>query len=140
MGVGVGNAGFLFEEGVPTFGRRLPEIRRVLSPENASFPNPKSLWVRLLAETGFVGTAAFLSWVVLMLGGAYAMARGFSGEMKFVGVAGLLCCLAWMLEGFSLDTFALPQTWLVLGLVTAMQWNSRRQSAVLVPAGPQSPH
>jgi O-antigen ligase len=140
MGVGVGNAGFLFEEGVPTFGRRLPEIRRVLNPENASFPNPKSLWIRLLAETGFVGTAAFLSWIVLMLAGALALARGFSGELKLVGVAGLLCCLAWMLEGFSLDTFALPQTWLVLGLVTAMQWNSRRQSVALAPSRPQSPH
>jgi O-antigen ligase len=140
MGVGVGNAGFLFEEGVPTFGLRLPEIRQVLNPENASFPNPKSLWIRLLAETGFVGTAAFLSWIVLMLAGAYALARVYSSELRLVGVAGLLCCMAWMLEGFSLDTFALPQTWLVFGLVTAMQWNSRRQSAALVPAGPQSPH
>jgi hypothetical protein len=98
------------------------------------------LWIRLLAETGFVGTAAFLSWIVLMLAGAYALARGFSGESKLVGVAGLLCCLAWTLEGFSLDTFALPQTWLVLGLVTAMQWNSRRQSVALAPSKPQSPH
>ena len=130
MGVGVGNAGFLFEEGVPTFGRRLPEIRRVLSPENASFPNPKSLWIRLLAETGFVGTAAFLSWIVLMLAGAYALAQGYSGELKLVGVAGLLCCLAWVLEGFSLDTFALPQTWILLGLITAAAWRVRTKMEV----------
>jgi O-antigen ligase len=128
LGVGVGNAGFLFKEGVPMFGLRLPEIRRVLNPENASFPNPKSLWVRLLAETGFVGTAAFLSWVVLMLAGAYALARGYSGELKLVGGAGLLCCLAWMLEGFSLDTFALPQTWILFGLVTAAAWRARSKT------------
>jgi len=129
LGVGVGNAGFLFEQGIPTFGYRLEEIRRVLSPETLSFPNPKSLWIRLLAETGIVGTAAFLTWVVLTVGAALMLAREPAGELRFVGIAGLLAMPAWLLEGFSLDTFALPQTWILLGLVGAAAWRKRAQSS-----------
>lgn len=126
LGVGVGNAGFVFEDGLPTFGYRLEEIRRVLNPENLSFPNPKSLWIRLLAETGILGTAAFLGWIVLMLGAAIMLARAHAGEARFAGIAGLLALPAWLLEGFSLDTFALPQTWVLLALVTAAAWKARR--------------
>jgi O-antigen ligase len=128
LGVGVGNAGFLFEEGIPTFGYRLVEIRRVLSPENLSFPNPKSLWIRLLAETGILGTAAFLTWGMLMLAAAAALAAA-PGAGRVIGVAGLLAAPAWILEGFSLDTFALPQTWMVMGFITATAWSSRRRVA-----------
>jgi O-antigen ligase len=127
LGVGVGNAGFMFEQGIPTFGYRLEEIRRVLSPENASFPNPKSLWIRLLAETGILGTAAFLTWVVLMLAAAVALSTTVVGETRVIGIAGLLAVPAWILEGFSLDTFALPQTWILVGLVTAAAWRSRER-------------
>jgi O-antigen ligase len=144
LGVGVGNAGFFFERGLPTFGYRLEEIRRVLNPENLSFPNSKSLWIRLLAETGFVGTSAFLTWTVLMLGAAYALARIAAPEARLVGVAALLALPAWILEGFSLDTFALPQTWILLGLLTATAWQERHRgtvekpAAVRLPSGPTS--
>ena len=142
LGVGVGNAGFLFEDGLPTFGYRLEEIRRVLNPENLSFPNPKSLWIRLLAETGIVGTSAFLTWTVLMSGTAYALARTSAVETRLAGVAALLALPAWILEGFSLDTFALPQTWILLGLLTATAWKGRQSAtaeepaAVRLPSGP----
>jgi O-antigen ligase len=134
LGVGVGNAGFVFEDGLPTFGYRLEEIRRVLNPENLSFPNPKSLWIRLLAETGIVGTSAFVTWTVLMLGAAYALARTSAVETRLVGVAALLALPAWILEGFSLDTFALPQTWILLGLLTATAWKKRQRGTAEEPA------
>ena len=119
LGVGVGNAGFMFEQGLPTFGYRLAEIQRVLRTENASFPNPKSLWIRLLAETGVIGTSAFLSWLVIMLAAAWALTSASHPELNLAGIAGILVLPSWALEGFSLDTFALPQTWVLLGLVTA---------------------
>jgi hypothetical protein len=41
-------------------------------------------------------------------------------EVKAViGLAGSLALLAQLVEGFSLDSFALPQMWVILGLVTA---------------------
>jgi O-antigen ligase len=125
LGVGLGNAGFLFEQGLPIYAYRLVEIRRVLDPENLSFPNPKSLWIRLLSETGILGTAAFLTWVILAFGAAFTLAPAPVAQSRFIGVAGLLALPAWLLEGFSLDTFALPQTWVLLGLVTAGAWRAR---------------
>lgn len=137
LGVGVGNAGFAFEQGLPTFAYRLEEIRRVLDPMNLSFPNPKSLWIRVLAETGTLGMSAFLTWVVVMLAAAWVLARDGLGEARLVGVAGLLALPAWLMEGFSLDTFALPQTWLLLGLVTAAAWKTR-EATVPVPEDGQA--
>ena len=34
-------------------------------------------------------------------------------------MAGLLALVAQLVEGFSLDTFALPQLWILVGLLTA---------------------
>ncbi len=39
---------------------------------------------------------------------------------RMIGMAGFLSLLALLFEGFSLDTFALPHLWVMLGLVTAV--------------------
>lgn len=117
LGVGLGNSGFLFEEVVPRFGYALPEIIRILG--GASFPNPKSLWIRLLAETGIVGFISFLIWIGLMAVTSLRVALSRKANISAIGIAGLLCVAAQVFEGFSLDTFALPQLWVMLGLVTA---------------------
>lgn len=118
-GVGLGNAGFFFEQGVPAYGNRLVEIRSVLDEENPNFPNPKSLWLRLLAETGLVGFASFVVWLGVLATGGLWLARKGVGINRAIGAAGLLALLAQIVEGFSLDTFALPQFWLMMGLLTA---------------------
>jgi O-antigen ligase len=118
LGVGLGNAGFLFEEGMPPFGSRLTEIRRALELTNPNFPNPKSLWVRLLAETGVVGFSAFATWLIVLGAAGFGLTRAASGRQQAIGLAGLLSLGAQAIEGFSLDTFALPQLWIMMGLVT----------------------
>lgn len=119
LGVGLGNAGFFFEDGLPAYGHRLVEIQNLLDPANPNFPNPKSLWLRLLAETGLVGFSAFLIWLGVLAAGGIALAKRARGVDRVIGVAGLLAILAQVSEGFSLDTFALPQLWIILGLLTA---------------------
>ncbi len=119
LGVGLGNSGFLFRETVPAFGYLLPEILESLDPASGLFPNPKSLWFRLLAETGLVGTAAFLTWLVIVAAaGNWLMRRrrGFDGAL---GLAAQLSLLALVLEGLSLDTFALPYLWILPGMAAA---------------------
>lgn len=129
-GVGLGNAGFFFEEGIPAYGEQLVEIRDVLDEANPNFPNPKSLWLRLLAETGIVGLASFLVWLgVLATGGIWLATKGV-GMNRAIGVAGLLALLAQAVEGFSVDTFALPQFWLMMGLLTAAAQRQRHTSRV----------
>jgi len=118
LGVGLGNSGFLFRESVPTYGYSLPEIIAILNGA-PGFPNPKSLWVRLLAETGIVGLLLFSVWLVKLGLSAYALTRNRATVLGALGIAGLFALGVQVFEGLSLDSFALPQLWIVLGLVSA---------------------
>ena len=118
LGVGLGNFAFHFQENVPSFGYHLPEILRILDG-TVPFPNTKNLWVRLLAETGIIGLVTFSSWLFVVAVAAAKLARKENVLLAAIGMAGLLAILAQLIEGFSLDTFALPQLWVMLGLVTA---------------------
>jgi len=118
LGVGLGNAGFLFRQSLPVFGYALPEMIVILNGA-PGFPNPKSLWVRLLAETGVVGFLLFTIWLFGIGLAAYRLSRGRASFLRVVGAAGLFALAAQVTEGFSLDSFALPQLWIMLGLVTA---------------------
>jgi hypothetical protein len=119
LGVGLGNAGFFFPKTIPAYGYQLVEVRAVLNTENPDFLNPKNLWVRLLAETGIVGFAVFLVWLVVLWFGSRMLHSGAREVKAVIGLAGSLALLAQLAEGFSLDTFALPQMWVILGLLTA---------------------
>ena len=124
LGVGPGNAGFLFERLMPVYGYQLIEIQNVLSQPIYGFPNPKSLWFRILAEQGTVGMITFLLWLILMGLSARALLKSSERLDRFFGLAGLLCLVAQIFEGFSLDTYALPQLWIMLGLLS--NWTSQR--------------
>jgi hypothetical protein len=119
FGVGPGNTGFFFEDHLPPYGLRLEEIQLVLTAREYGFPNTKNLWIRLLAETGMIGFTSFLAWVVCFVAGAASLARNRKRLPKMLGLAGLLAAIALVGEGFSLDSFALPQLWISFGLVTA---------------------
>jgi hypothetical protein len=118
LGVGLGNAGFFFREQVPAFGYHLPEIIRILNGA-AQFPNTKNLWIRLFAETGVVGFSVFIAWLFVIALGAWSLHKRGKGVCAVLGLAGLLALIAQVFEGFSLDSFALPQLWIMLGLMTA---------------------
>lgn len=120
LGVGVGNSGFLFRDVAPAFGYLLPEILVGLNPGLTVFPNAKSLWFRLLAETGVVGTSAFLTWLIVVAASAWAvLRRDRRGLYGGIAAGCLLSLIALIGEGFSLDTFALPYMWLLPGMATA---------------------
>jgi hypothetical protein len=119
LGVGLGNTGFLLEENLPAYGYRLPEITSAIDAGNPNFLNPKNLWIRLLAETGLVGFTSFVVWLGLFGITALELHRRESSWLGALGITGFLTLLAIIVEGFSMDTFALPHMWVVLGLVTA---------------------
>jgi len=128
LGVGLGNSGFFFSEVIPAVSYELPDVLGAVGQIPGDFPNPKSLWFRVLAETGIVGFVLFLTW--LIVGGlcAWAVARRARPLAAVVGVACLFSILAFGIEGFSLDTFALPYFWLLLGISTGL-W-ARHRSGV----------
>ncbi|MGH2605554.1 MAG: hypothetical protein ACRDG5_03085, partial [Anaerolineales bacterium] len=94
----------------------------VIDDPSFGFPNPKNLWLRVLAENGILGLATFGAWFGLMATASLALWQGREGIGKLIGLAGALAALIQLIEGFSLDTYALPQLWIIFGLVTAAVW------------------
>ncbi|NLC14610.1 MAG: O-antigen ligase family protein [Chloroflexi bacterium] len=129
LGAGFGIPGYYFPLTAPNFGTRLPEINKVVLSQNF-IPNAKNLWVRLLSETGIIGFALFVSWVLIHWRNAHELERrSTDGLLKAMGLVGKLIVLAMVIEGFSLDTFGLPYYWVGLGLISASWLINDQESA-----------
>jgi O-antigen ligase len=118
FGVGLGNAGYFFPEKLSAFSWGLTEVSTLIF-RWGSIPNIKSLWVRILAETGLVGMSFFAAWYFLCWISARALILSRERLSRMFGLAGCLVLAGLLVEGFNMDTFALPYLWLSLGLVTA---------------------
>ena len=122
FGVGLGNYAFYFEDELPD--RPLvtqPEVLRLVVPElgRNRLVTSKNFFLRVLAETGLVGAAAFLAFFVAVAGCALYLWLGNPSNQKFWGTAGLLGIISFIMVSFSFDSFAIPNLWVVFGLVTA---------------------
>jgi len=123
LGVGLGNYAFHFAEYVPYRSwHRSPEIVRQLTPleGNLRLITPKNLYLRLLAETGIVGTVFFTVFLLCLLAACLCMWRA-GGTARFWGAGGLLGMAAFALAAFSFDSLALPNMWVLFGWISAAQ-------------------
>ncbi|MFQ5615944.1 MAG: O-antigen ligase family protein, partial [Anaerolineales bacterium] len=118
LGVGLGNAGFFFPEKMPGFGNFLTEINDILF-RRSFIPNTKSIWSRLLAETGILGFAFFVVWLYTLWQSARYVQANARPILRTVGLMGTFVLLGLLIEGFSVDSFALPYLWFSLGLLSA---------------------
>ena len=118
MGVGLGNAGFYMPEYLDGYAWRLPEVRELVF-RSGSLLNIKSLWIRILAETGIVGFAFYLAWWFMNWWTGIFMESRNDRLQATLGSMVLFSLVASLLEGFSLDTFALPYPWIPTGLLGA---------------------
>ncbi|HVN53814.1 MAG TPA: O-antigen ligase family protein [Anaerolineaceae bacterium] len=118
LGVGIGNAGFYFRQSLPPFSWQLKEITDIMN-HSEIIPNTKSLWTRILAETGLVGFSFFLAWCFLLFQTGRGLWKQKDPLLRVVGMAGMVGVVALIAEGFSVDSFALPYLWIMQGLVTA---------------------
>lgn len=118
LGVGINNAGYYFPEEMVPFGWLLTEIS-VLFNKASSLPNTKSLWVRLLAETGVIGFSFFIAWLFVLWQSFQKLWKSSLPITRTLGLAGVLGLTALVIEGFSIDSFALPYFWILFGLGTA---------------------
>lgn len=118
LGVGLGNAGFYFPEYMPAYGWKLMEVRNLFY-RSSILMNIKSLWVRLLAETGITGFAFFAGWVYLMFLTARSLVVIKNQMLHTLGWMGLFLLIGLFFEGFSIDSFGLPYIWFSFGLLTA---------------------
>jgi len=129
FGIGPGNAGFFLRENLPPLGDRLAEIIRLLYRSN-NLPNVKSLWARILGETGLMGFSLFVSWFYVLWHAARFMKTRASLQLRALGWMAALVIIVFLVEGFSVDSFAMPYLWVSLGLATAASALARQGQAL----------
>jgi O-antigen ligase len=121
MGVGLGASGFYIYQNLPDWTlTTVPEIARQLSPENQLYPNPKNLYVRLLAETGLVGFFLFLAFQFHVLGDVLSLLRRKETLARFAATAGAFAWLGIALYNFTQDSFTTPNIWLIPGILVGL--------------------
>lgn len=133
LGVGLGNYAFFFDEKLSDRPlAAIPEILRLVVPDSGTnrLITPKNLILRIMAETGILGLATFIAFIVAILGCAMYLWLSPDMEVKFWGVGGMLSLIAFSLVVFSFDSFAIPNMWVVFGLITAAMRLSRNNFAL----------
>jgi O-antigen ligase len=121
VGVGLGASGFYMYGNMPDWALSgIPEISRQLSSLSNLYPNPKNLYVRLLAETGLPGFTLYLSFLFTSIAYAWTNLRKGTQFFRFLGAAGLFSVVAVALQGISQDSFAMPEMWVNLGVLAGM--------------------
>ena len=121
-GVGLGASGFGIYQNMPDWILTgVPEIANQMSPTSSLYPNPKNLFVRLLAETGLSGMVLFMTFYLTLFADALTLLRQRSTPdsiaARWLGAAGVFALAAIVLQGISQDSFAMPEMWLNLGML-----------------------
>ena len=79
----------------------------------------KNFFLRLLAETGILGTAAFIAFFISIVGMAINLWLSREREEKYWGTGAVLALAVFLLSTLSFDSFALPNMWVIFGFITA---------------------
>lgn len=121
MGIGLGNYTFYFQKYLPDRPYRNPELIMKLVPEKGrnQIVTVKNFGLRILAETGVLGASAFLAFFIALFGCVVFLLFSRDQESVFWGRAGLIGLVSFFPVSLSIDSFAIPNMWVVFGLITA---------------------
>jgi O-antigen ligase len=120
-GVGLGASGFYIYDHLPDWAlTTVPEIARQLNPENRLYPNPKNMYVRLLAETGLIGFFVFVAFLFSVLGDALRVWQSETNVGRYLGIAAIFSWFAIALYNVTQDSFATPNIWINFGILVGM--------------------
>ncbi|HJQ13575.1 MAG TPA: O-antigen ligase family protein [Anaerolineales bacterium] len=121
IGVGPGASGFYIYDHLPDWAlTTVPEIARQLSPESRLYPNPKNMYVRLLAETGLIGLFVFIAFLFCVLGDSLRALQSGTPLGRYLGIAGLFSWFAIAFYNITQDSFATPNLWINFGIIVGM--------------------
>ena len=118
LGVGLGNAGFFIQDQMPSLGWATVEIRALLNDPNV-LPSVKSLWLRVMTETGLAGLSTILVWIYLLWKSTRLSYHSIQPDQRIIALAGELFLVAFISEGFSVDYYAMPYLWAFAGLISS---------------------
>lgn len=120
FGVGLGNFTFHFADMMPSVQvGYMPELLKRIVPTQNRVITSKNFFAHLLAETGFLGTAVFATFLIMLAGGAIYLWLSDDKVERYWGTASLIGLVAFLVDTFSYDSFAVPNPWIVFGLITA---------------------
>lgn len=122
FGVGLGNFTLYFSRFIP-YQQLIstPQLLRhiVPIPGRIRVISVKQFLFRILAETGLVGGVIFFVFLLILTAGALYLWLSKDKEERFWGIASILGITAFLGDTFSFDLFAIPNPWIVFGLITA---------------------
>ncbi len=130
-GVGLGNYAFFFSEMLPDRSlAAMPEVLRLVTPaqDRDRLITSKNLYLRILAETGLLGFATFITFIFAIFGCALYLWLSPLPKQRFWGTGGLLGMVAFLISATSYDSFAIPNMWVTFGLITTAAWFFSRAS------------
>lgn len=117
-GVGLGASGFYMMDYYPDWFFIFPAYEQAnqFGERFRFFPNPKNMYVRLLAETGLVGFWLYMAFLLSIFGSLYGRLKKRDFISRLIGTVGLFGWIGLILMNITQDSFALPFAWVVLGM------------------------
>ncbi|MQC27223.1 MAG: hypothetical protein DWG76_07230 [Chloroflexi bacterium] len=119
-GVGLGASGLHLFRHYPDWALSIPEIARQLAPDSNIVPNPKNLYVRLLAETGLPGFWLFAGFMLSVLGIVRRQWVSGSAVLRYVAAAGLFLWVGLAIRNLTQDSLTFPIMWVGLGMIAGL--------------------
>jgi O-antigen ligase len=120
-GIGLGASGMQIYDHIPDWADPLAsEISGQLTTKSWVYPNPKNLYIRLLAETGLIGFTLYLLFWLSILGLVIRWLGKSAGVGRFVGIAGLFLWFVLIMFNFTQDSFIDPNQWIGIGILLGL--------------------
>lgn len=122
FGVGLGNFTVYFPELLPfQHLAKTPELLRHLVPQQgrSRVVTAKHFIFRILAETGLIGIGILFTFLTLIVAGGIYLWLSRREDEHFWGTLTLLGVVAFLGDAFSFDSFAIPNPWVLFGLLTS---------------------
>ena len=119
-GVGFGGSGLYLFDYFAEWSYTIPEIAKQLAPEANIVPNTKSLYMRLLAETGLPGFWAFMAYLLSFLAMLRRMWHSADLALRYVAVAGVFAWVGFALRNLTQDSLTFPIMWVMFGMLAGL--------------------
>ena len=119
-GVGLGGSGLYLFDHFAEWSFTVPEVAKQLAPEANLVPNTKSLYMRLLAETGLPGFWAFAAFLLSLLALLRVMWQSANPTLRYAAVAGLFAWIGFGLRNLTQDSLTLPIMWVIFGMLAGL--------------------
>lgn len=121
FGVGFGALGFHMPQEFPVgLLDNQTEMSQFLSGGQFRFLNAKNMYVRLLAETGLVGFVVFITFLLSLVAGVWALRKDERQHVRYVAGVSFLFVFGILIRFITFDSFSSPTIWVTLGMIISL--------------------